>query len=199
MFLILSYFVRYPKLIKIGRGRRSFFFSSVKRATFILSVSLTHADRYVLHFSLALPFLPRTTLVDVPVFFLPLAPTFCSSSLLPTDYAPVVDAQRHRLPRFASSHLPPFFVSFYFLQQSGSKYILSLLQQSSVSVSRLPQKSVCFSNLPSFSVQLSSIQLAISFFHSRSLFSRSAPTIFRLFSFLQNPFFYLYGVPKLSF
>lgn len=85
--------------------------------------------------------------------FYPWPPSFCSSSLLLTDYAPVVDVHRHRLPlsRFASSHLSPFSVSFPFLQQSGSKYILSLLQQSSISVSRLPQKSVWFSNLPSFS------------------------------------------------
>lgn len=116
---------------------------SGERATFILSISLARADRYVLHFSLTLPFLPRTTRVDVPVFLLPLAPSFCSPSLLPTDYAPVVDVHRHRLPRFASSHLPPFSVSFPFLQRSGSKYILSLLQQSSISVPRVTQKSAC--------------------------------------------------------
>lgn len=159
MFLILSYFVRYPKLIKIGRGRVGFL--SVERATFILSISLARADRYVLHFSLTLPFLPRTTRVDVPVFLLPLAPSFCSPSLLLTDYAPV-DVHRHRLPRFASSHLPPFSVSFPFLQRSGSKYILSLLQQSSISVPHLTQKSVCFSDLPSFSMRLGSIRLALS-------------------------------------
>lgn len=196
MFLILSYFVRYSKLIKIGRGRR--FFLSAERATFILSVSLARADRYVLHFSLALPFLPRTTRVDVPVFLLLLAPSFCSSYLLPTDYAPVVDVHRHRLPRFASSHLPPFSVSL--LQRSGSKYILSLLQQSSISVSRITQKSACFSSLPSFSMRLSSIRLALSLSHSCFLFSHSVQTVLRLLPFFQNPSsFRLYGDPKLPF
>lgn len=143
-------------------------FCSVKRATFILSVSLARADRYVLHFSLALPFLPRTTRVDVPVFLLPLASSFCSSSFLLTDYAPV-DVHRHRLPRFASSHFPLLFVSFSFLQRNGSKYILSLLQRSSISISRLTQKSVCFSNLPSFSIHFSAR------FNLRSLFPIRAP------------------------
>lgn len=144
MFLILSYFVRYPKLIKIGWGRRFFVSWTSYIHSFYLPRARARADRYVLHFSLTLPFLPRTTRVDVPVFLLPLAPSFCSTSLLPTDYAPVVDVHRHRLPRFASSHLFPFSVSFPFLQRreekrSGSKYILSLLQQSSISVPRRSQ------------------------------------------------------------
>lgn len=194
----ISYFKLLCKISEAHQNRTgTSVFLSVERATFILSVSLARADRYVLHFSLALPFLPRTTRVDVPVFLLPLAPSFCSSSLLPTDYAPVVDVHRHRLPRFASSHLPPFSVSFPFLQRSGSKYVLSLFQQSSISVSRLTQKSACFSDLPSFSMRLSSIQLACSLFLS---LSHSIQTVLRLLPFFQNPSsFRLYGDLKFLF
>lgn len=174
----VSYFKPLCKISEAHQNRTgTSVFLSVERATFILPVFLARADRYVHHFSLALPFLPRTTRVDVPVFLLPLAPSFCSSSLLPTDYAPVVDVHRHRLPRFASSYLLPFSVSFPFLQQSGSKYILSFLQQSSISVSRLTQKSACFSNLPSFSMRFASIGLALSLSHSCSLFFYSVQTV----------------------
>lgn len=114
----VSYFKLLCKISEAHQNRTGMsVFLLVERATFILSVFLAHADRYVLHFSLALSFLPRTTRVDVPVFLLPLAPSFCSSSLLPTDYAPVVDVQRHRLPRFTYSHIPPFSLSFPFLQR----------------------------------------------------------------------------------
>jgi len=190
----VSYFkllCKIPEAHQNRTGTLFLFYCRVERATFILFVSLVRADRYVLHFSLGLPFLPRTTRVDVPVFFLPLAPSFCSSFLLPTDYAPVVDAYRHRLPRFASSHLPPFAISFPF-PHSGSKYTLSLLQQSSISVS-----------LPS--AEVSSFLESSLFFHAIQLdpiraLSFSVPhlTVLRLVPFFQNPSsLRLYGVPKL--
>jgi len=166
VFLILSYFVRYPKLIKIGRERCFFFIVELNEPhSFFSSPSLARIDTSSIFHS-ACPFC--LVLRDVPVFFLPLAPSFCSSFLLLTDYAPVVDAHRHRLPRFASSHLPPFAISFPFPQHSGSKYTLSLLQQSSVSVSLcLPQKSARFLNLPSSSMRFNSIRFALSLFPFR--------------------------------
>lgn len=75
----VSYFKLLCKIFEAHQNRTGtsvFFFLSAERATFILPVSLARADRYVLHFSLALPFLPRTTRVDVPVFLLLLAPVF---------------------------------------------------------------------------------------------------------------------------
>lgn len=103
-----------------------------------------------------------------PVFLLVVSPShrLCASSRCAPAW--------HRLPRFASSHLPPFSVSL--LQQSGSKYTLSLLQQSSISVPRLPQKSACFTNLPSSSMRLGSIR-------SRAL---SFPFALPLFPFRTN-------------
>lgn len=137
VFLILSYFVRYPEAHQNRTGGTSFlflfffFFQSNEPHSFFTSRSLARADRYVLHFSLALPFLPRTTRAECfQVFLLPLAPSFCarclSLSFLPTDYAPVVDAHR-RIVFLASllPRLPPSSVSFPFHQWSGSKYTLS--------------------------------------------------------------------------
>lgn len=103
----------------------------------------------------------------------------CSSSLLPTDYAPVVDVHRDRLLRFASSRallpFPLFSISFFFLRQSGSKYTLSLLQRFTVSVFRFSQQLGCLSNSLSFSIRLGSTRLVLSLSHSSSLFSRSRP------------------------
>ena len=128
------------------------------------SSPLLASNRYVLHFSLNLPFLPRTTRVDVLVFLLPMVPSFCSSPLLPTDYALVVDASSSL--RF-SSHLLSFSISFSFLW-SRSKYVLSLLQQFSISLFLQEGKLAC-SYLPSFSMQLSSIRFTLSLFHSCSV------------------------------
>lgn len=158
--------VSYFKLRKISwnslKSDGDVVFLSVGRTTFILFISLARTNRYVLHFSLNLPFLPRTTGVDVLVFLLPIVPPFCSSPLLPTDYALVVNASSSL--RF-SSHLLSFSFSFLW---SRSKYVLSLLQQFSISVLLQEGKLAC-SYLPSFSMQLNSIRFTLSLFHSCSV------------------------------
>lgn len=130
-----------------------------------------------------------------PFFFYPSVASFCSSSLLPTDYELSSRcAPAHRLPRFASCRLSlslfpslfslfafPLYLllppSFSFLRRRGSKYTPSLLQWSSVSFSRLPQESAC-SSLFFHATRLDSTRpesnsLSLSLFHSSSLFSRT--------------------------
>lgn len=72
------------------------------------------------------PFLPHSTQVDVPVSLLvPRAASFCSSSLLPTDYAPSSRcAPAHRLPRFASCRLSPSLLALlpYLLVPSSRSF-----------------------------------------------------------------------------
>lgn len=109
----------YLKLIKIEE--RQSFFLSAERESYIRSPSVFFArtDRYTFHFSLALSFLLHTMSVDVQSSFYPLPRhlSSCLSSLLPTDYALVVDVHWDRLPRFAFSRalllLPVFSVSLF--------------------------------------------------------------------------------------
>lgn len=97
---------------KSGRNHRFFFWLSVERTSFFASLLFA---RYTLHFSLALPFLPHSTRVDVPVFLLLLAVSFCLPLLLPADYASVVDMHEDRLSRFVSlSSLFLFLSPFLF-------------------------------------------------------------------------------------